>query len=315
MNAKIEDKFIQVLSVFGTLIGLFSAVYTAVTSKEGTFNVVVSVLLFVLFLAIIVFFRFYKKAFVDIYSICSSMALNNRLQSLREVILIRHRETQDDTNKYRVDQAYFEYVIKKSDANSYDIDYIISFDLLKPWFMRRKQSAGHRTLTFFIITLGAAPENFAAEISGNAASGNSDAVKIIPVIQNATGRGESGSTEKAYAGLYKVITILPQNIEKGTHIEFKYSIRGQIKTDQTKHSFTLIPQNYSSKINKMAIKIRSEGVHIHHPELQRYGADGRFEIAESFVQKREEISEYDVFLVPMMKSAYSIQFDLPQIQH
>ncbi len=296
-------------------------------------NIAFSILMFIALMALISAFNYNKKKYVDLYAVCSSMALNNRLQSLREIILIKHREMMGNNNRYKIENAKFHYILSQSkeDKNAYDIHYSMSFKLIKPLFMRR--SINNRTFRFFIITLEASPKNFKSKIITNKNISAQNSIKTIKCAKNNyTIRGESGSREKSYSGLYDIITVIPPDIAKKKCIEINisYDILGQIKKTQDKHSFTIIPHNYSSKIKRLEVRVQNNAIEIDNLELQRYGINEEFEIAELFIpceptsplcgnsreasieSTTEDIYEHYTLIKPNMASAYSVQFDLPK---
>ena len=331
MNERLTNKFINAVSYLGTILGLYQAIQAI--KDQQCFKIIVSVALTLVFVLLLIFFHQNKKKYVDLYAVCNSMSLNNRLQSLREMILIKHREIIDNDNKYRIKNAKFYYILSqsKTDENAYDLHYSISFKLCKTWLMRK--STRDRTLRFFAITLSAAPQNFTSEIiTESEMSVESYSTVIECAKKNYTTRGESGSREKGYAGLYEIITVIPRDIAKKKQIEirFSYDIFGQIKKEQDKHSFTIIPRNYSTQINEFEIRVQTKNVPIDNLELQRYGISGEFEVAELFIPCEptnllfepsreicvgaigEDTCEHHVLVKPDMNSAYSIQFDLPK---
>lgn len=331
MNEKLTNKVVSVISLIGTFLGAFQTVEMIIDKQRS--NIVPSVILTLAFALLFIFFHNSKKKYVDLYAVCNSMSLNNRLQSLREIILIKHREIIGNDNKYRIKKAKFYYTLSQSkiDSNAYDLHYSISFKLCKTWLMQR--CTKDRTLRFFAITLSASPKNFTSEIITEAEipiEGQSTIVECAK--KNYTTRGESGSNEIEYSGLYEIITVVPPDMAKKKHIEirFSYDILGQIKKSQDKHNITIIPRNYSTRVDEFEVVVQTKNVQIDNLELQRYGINGEFEIAELFIPCKfsnfpcelsyknieknidEEIHEHYAFVKPNMSSAYSIQFDLPK---
>lgn len=335
MNTKIANWIISTISFAGTIIGIVQA--TFLTPKQEKLQIIISVSIAVIFALIFIFFYFTKKKYVDLYSVCSSMACNNRLQSLREFILIRHRAAHGNDNRYRIKKAKLNYTIfpSKEIPNCYDIHYTIAFKLLKPWYIPwfMMKSTKNRTLRFFIITLAAYPQNLVARIFTEKSLPNDNNILTTECTKkNSTVRGESGSNEKTYSGLYEIISVIPKDIAKNRQIEitFTYDIVGQIKAEQNKHSFTIVPSNYSRKIHELEVNVQFGNMIIDNLEFQRYGIDGEFEIAELFVPCEsksssdfdyipapvgvtiKDIHRYYTSIVPMMNSVYSVQFDLPK---
>lgn len=328
LNEKLTNKFINALSCVGTILGLHQAIQAIM--DQQCLKSVVSIGFTLGSVWVLIFFHYNKKKYVDLYAVCSSMSLNNRLQSLREMILIKHREIIGNDNKYKIKNAKFYYILSQSETNenAYDLHYSISFKLCKTWFMRK--CTRDRTLRFFVLTLSSAPQNFIAEIiTESEMSVESYSTIIECAKKDYTTRGESGSKEKVYSGLYEIITVIPQDIAKKKQIEirFSYDVLGQIKKAQDKHSFTIIPRNYSTKINKFEVRVQTKNIPIDNLELQRYGISGDFEIVELFIPCEptnllfessgeetivEGASEHYALVKPDMNSAYSIQFDLPK---
>lgn len=329
LNEKWTNRFINTISCIGTLFGLWQSI-RAIKDQQRC-ELILSTVFMILFTLVIIFFNYNKKKYLDLCAVCNSMSLNNRLQSLRELILIKHRELNGEDHKYKIKNAKFYYILSpsKESKDTYDIHYSISFELCKPWFISRDSKSC--TVRFFAITLATSPQNFISEIVSRNEQITEKCSTIIKCAKkNYTIRGESGSKEKIYSGLYEIITVIPPDIAKKKQIElrFSYDILGQIKKEQNKHSFTIIPHNYSSKMNKFEVRIQTSNMHIDNLELQRYGINGEFEIAELFIpcEITEHVSEmsnkiatgnvargdqaYYTLVKPDMNSAYSVQFDL-----
>lgn len=304
MNSKLTDKFITITSVIGTIISIVQLFRPDISNRCP------AILVIILFASVFLVFHKTKKSFADIYTICSCMALNNRLQSLRELVMVKYNELLSNCNKFHIHNACFRFHLTPSLISSdiYDVHYLINFELARPLFCGK--SVNNYTIKFFVITLEASPEDFKTEISIN----NASFQKIESVLHNITTHGESGSKVKQYSGLWEITTVLPRNISRHDKIaiRFLYDVRGQIKKNQEKHSFTLIPKNYSSKIRQVEIVLSTRDIQITRPEFQRYAPNGDFEIATSFFRDETEPSCLTASIRPIMDSAYSIQFDLPQ---
>lgn len=311
----------SVISFFGTLAGLAQTIQ--VFMDPGDNNIVIPMILTIMFLALTILFSQSKKEFVDLYTVCSSVALNNRLQTLRELVMIQHREMMIKNHRYKINKAKFEYKLtqSKTDKMSYDLHYDISLDLTRPYLMRK--TTKNRTLRFFAITLAAGPSNLKAKFrdvsSSSGRCGHDDSVSVICVAKDCTTRGESGSNEKIYSGVYEFIVVLPDGYEKKNCINLtvSYDIFGQIKKDQGKHSFTIIPLNYGYKISELEVRVYTEDVKIRELEFQRFGVNGEFEIPALFEPVREtpaagNIQKFYSSIKPMKNSVYSVQFVLPE---
>lgn len=324
MNENYTTKFVNIISCVGTIYSLYQAVYSIKNQRYP--EIVFSFAFTVAFILLLVLFNHNKKKYVNLYAVCSSMSLNNRLQTLREMILIMHRESIGHSNKYRINSAKFKYVISPSQisADAYDIHYVICLDLHKPRFLHNNTIK--RTLRFFIITLATAPQHFITKIT----TANNE-MSVCSSQKEYTIRGESGSKEKAYSGLYEIVTVIPREIIKTKghqiHLKYSYNVFGQIKKSQQKHSFSIIPRNFGLKIKKIEVYIQTRDIQIRNLELQRYCVDEKFEIAESFVpcnpsdfppdilegspNALENTCGYYTSIQPNIHSAYSVQFDLP----
>lgn len=326
VNAKYTTKFVNTISCVGTIYSLYQAVCGIKHQKYS--EILFSLAFTIAFIILLLLFNYNKKKYVDLYAVCSSMSLNNRLQTLREIILIMHRQSIGNDNKHKIDNAKFTFVISPSQisADAYDIHYVICLDLHKPCFLCNNTIK--RTFRFFIITLATAPQHFISKITAN-----NDEMTVYSSQKEYTIRGESGSKEKAYSGLYEIVTVIPSKMikRKGRQIQLQYTydVLGQIKKAQDKHSFTIIPRNFGVKIKKIEIYIQTKNMQVSNLELQRYGNDEKFEIAELFIPYKpfcllSNISEgssskvlensygYYTSMYPNIHSAYSVQFDLPK---
>ena len=144
-------------------MGLYQAIQAI--KDQQCFKIIVSVALTLVFVLLLIFFHQNKKKYVDLYAVCNSMSLNNRLQSLREMILIKHREIIDNDNKYRIKNAKFYYILSqsKTDENAYDlhcIQYRSSY--VKHGLCENLQEIA--LCVFLLLRCQLAPQNFTSEI-------------------------------------------------------------------------------------------------------------------------------------------------------
>ena len=326
MNAKYTTKFVNAISCVGTIYSLYQVLYEI--KHERYPEILSSVAFAIAFIVLLLLFNYNKKKYLDLYTVCSSMSLNNKLQTLREIILILHRQSIGKDNKHKIDNAKFTFIVSPSQTSedAYDIHYVIHLNLQKPFLPYNNTMK--RTFRFFIITLATAPQHLISKVTAN-----NDEITVYSSHKEYTVRGESGSKEKAYSGLYEIVTVIPHEILKKARsqiqLKYSYDVLGQIKKAQDKHSFTIVPRNFGSKIKKIEICVQTENMQVNNLELQRYGTDEKFEIAELFVpynpsyslsnipvgtscKKAENIHVYCTSMKPNIHSAYSVQFDLPK---
>ena len=308
MNKKIFEKFIFSISILGTIIGLVQTLVELLV-RRGSLEFWCALLLFVALVTTSIYLYKLKAKFVDTVSICSVMALNNGLQALREAILIQDRRLKENYFTGKIAEAKFFYTISPSmgNMNSYDVHYFIEFKINKGFRLK------NRTFQFYVISLAAEPQNLVTRV---VTDGCEQLVKSSK--KNCTIKGESGNAERMYAGLYEIITVIPQNLieEKEIKIDYSYDVIGQIKAVQEKHNFVIIPENYSRKIKKMEVRVKGDQVQLENLELQHYGRDTTFEIAEPFFLHKSELDSGNCIFytstVPDMSAAYMIQLDLPK---
>lgn len=335
MVRKLAERFIGGISLLGTLAGLAQTILSFIPGhSKGFFYPILSVIVFIFFLIMSIYIIRSKNRFVGLYDICSFVSLNNKLQTLREIIFIQYRDLTKKTHQNKIRQASLHYTLKESemDPDSYDLHYKLSFDISRARFW--KNSIRNRTFRFYIITLAAAPANFMATVtdttgrrrrigsSGHDAEGMRAAPEfsiVECVKKDCTIRGESGSNEKEYSGLYEVIAVPPSLFSKAKRINitYEYDVFGQIKKTQNKHSFTIIPRNYGNKISSLDVHIRTEHVPISDIEFQCFKSDTDFSIPELFIpdgNPNENAAVQQGFALtakPNMNAVYSVQFSLP----
>ena len=334
MNRKLTEQFISIISILGTLAGLAQIILSLLSPKiPQNMNLTILAIIGFLLLLLSVYVLRSKKQFIDLYDIVSFIALNNRPQTLQEIIFIQYRKLMKKTHKNKMDLVVLHYSLKEgeNDHNSYDLHCKLSYDISRPRFC--KNSIKNRTLRFYIITLATLPANFRTKITKmtdrdreiSYSGHQTEDMQVIPectvecVKKNCTTSGESGSNEIEYSGLYEITTVLPPSFSKVSrlNITYDYAVIGQIKKTQKKHSFTIIPSNYGNKISSLDVRVSTEYVPISDVEFQCYKRDTGFSIAELFIQddslseKTAAHQEFSLTTKPNMNAVYSVQFTLP----
>lgn len=78
VNEKLTNRVVNLISLIGTILGL-NDIIQAIKDQQWN-NIVAPIIIFLAFILVLIFFHHDKRGYVDLYAICNSMSLNNRLQ-------------------------------------------------------------------------------------------------------------------------------------------------------------------------------------------------------------------------------------------
>ena len=318
MNEKIFDKLFGWLGAIGTIDILLNTFFTLSSSSISDDNkpIVVAITNFVFIIIILSFFYFYKKKFVNLYTILNTIAHNNKLHTIREMVMIQYKEICNDQNHYQIKKAEFKYTLipaKNDDCEPnnkklyYDVDYNLSFQLQTPFI--RKLSFKERLFKFFaIIETG----NIEIKEASFKEDGNVEQF-FMPIFHQSTISGKSLDKNKDFAGLYEVTLQLPPNIKRKESLmcNVNYTVRKNINSNLDVYSFVIIPNNYGKTIQGLGISLIDKSKSIQQLELIQADTSGEIKIVSTFKMKENENQKeyqltYENFK-PDMKTIYFIQ--------
>lgn len=318
MNNKILDKLVSWLSIL-------AFVYTITTSglirfpwsqpindflnklNEDSVRIVVAFSM----LLLIIFFLLYKKSYVDLYETLWTMAENNKLHPIRARVIVTYKYLKNRKNRFKIKKAHFTYKVLSKNTKAVDVAYDLEFEIKPDWWRILLQKIHRRNFSFYIIT------NDTSELDVCECSlqlNNEERQPLSPVIHDVTTKGQGEDRIRKYSGLNEVTFCYPLKIRYGDILTYRFSYicRDNLSIDEVRHSFVIIPENYSTKIDEIDIEVKSECVKLDKLELQKfYKRD--IVIASLFKRMEEEklISSYRLAekIKPQKESCYFIQFD------
>lgn len=327
MNRKIFDFIILILSAVGAVYAVFDQLIDIgfdvffewllqqtqwlipglVPLTEPYLKMAIR-LVFVALVLLLVFFL--KKTFTDLFTVLYSMAKNNKLHTLRELVMITHDRKAGKHNKFHIKEGEFVYRISRSESSdgdeptTYDVRYTLSFTLSKPWYIR--MTPQNRFFRFYLICDSEnAPTDDTTQVLVDKINQG-----IAAVIDKVTVRGESGDQIEEFSGLRQAKMVLPPHIHRKSKIkvDVSYDIKSNINRLDKMYNFVIIPSNYGKKMRRMKIKIETPDTKVFCPELQFTGWDGAWETVEYLLPSGAD--SYETEIQPNMKSAYFVQFHL-----
>ena len=318
MNSKILDKLVSWLSIL-------AFVYTITTSglidfswsqpindflnklNEDWIRIVVAFSM----LLLIIFFLLYKKSYVDLYETLWTMAENNKLHPIRARVIVTYKYLKNRKNRFKIKKAHFTYNVLSKNTEGVDVAYDLEFEIKPGLLSILLEKINRSNFSFYFIT------NDISQLDVNECSfqlNNEEKQFLSPVIHDVTTKGRGEDRIRKYSGLNEIVFCYPPKIRYGDVLTYRFSYicRNNLSIDEVWHSFVIIPENYSTKINEVDIEVKSECANLDKLELQRfYKRD--IVIASSFKRTEEEklTSSYRLAekIKPQKESCYFIQFD------
>lgn len=134
-----------ILGVFG-IAALFLDVFQLINGFNADFkwNVIITIASVSLTFLILLYLFLYKKKIISTFQLLKTLCHENKLHTLREVIMTVERNQSKYEYKPKIKSAYFKYTLEDnlSVPDNYDVIYEITFELynkiLFPLFHRRK---------------------------------------------------------------------------------------------------------------------------------------------------------------------------------
>lgn len=296
MNDNYINRIIQVISVIGTAITI--AQFAPLRDEVKVLIICVTAIFFIIALFLV---AFSKRSFVGMYSVLSTMSLNNKLHTIREYILISKDVFQRRIRNSRpIKEGRFEYCIKPSSdsLDYYDVDYKLEFDFKKPTKISHDDAILH---FYFIVERGDIKNPYMILTTSQ---DEKKRMKFSP--KHPTMRGISEDTSDAFAGLYEAsLNVLPddKNIEIKSII-VEYSVKHHIDSSNNQYDFSIVPRNYAQKIERIEVTVKGEGIPIEMPEI--WCASPQTTSCKAY-QMGVEGEKYVVKLFPDMNAAYFVQ--------
>ena len=334
LNNKIFEKVLNIISVVTAIdiltdllkdLSIFEII-TRVVPLFNTNNANLSQIngviksLFIIIILIGVFF--YKRSFVDLYSVLNQMSQNNKLHPVREKVMTTYKILTSGYNPFKIDQMNFTYTIrpsklyisgnKKFDVQ-YDIDFIFTISKFSLFLANKRK----KDFTFYVIA--DADNNLKLQRCFYKLATEPHETDFFPTIHDVTRLGSSGDRIKRFSGLEEFTLAYPLSISNNKetiHYHISYLCSENLQTRDKKYSFTIIPDNYSNKVKNIDIYIDDISNSLTDLELQEFDGGpspknaGVFSFSHLTDNGREFTKYHLTFgsIKPNMSSVYFVQF-------
>lgn len=318
MNSKIFDGAMSLVGALGAADFLFQVMtdwdfqnFLADGNIQILKNQGIKLVLIIFIILVILSF---KKRYADLYSMLYAMAVNNKLHTIREMVMIEYNYLKKRSNFYKIERAKFQYRVSPSAGSEqgevrYDIGYSLHFDLQKPLF-RRADSEKCRFRFYAIIEKGK-KENVRASVTLDGQE-----TTVEPIFQQATINGFGLDQIRAYYGLYEIIVQLPADVKRNSRLScsLSYYVRENVGEEMDLYVFTIVPRNYGPFMKEFEIELIEDGARLDEIALQKTDISGELDFESTFSQDGDGTAGERVYrltngtLKPDMKAAYFVEF-------
>lgn len=199
-----------------------------------------------------------KRLIIDTFDILKTLVENNKLQTLREVVMVANRQYEKTGNMCNIENAIFRYTLEPNSSSSYfDVHYEISLTI-------NKCNKNNSIIKFYAI-LDTTGKNYNKDIpvliSITWNNGQSSVVfETLPKSVTI-----SGLAHISYcSGLYEISFQIPQNCMKSIKtmpIECKisYCIQDTVllkdENGYQEYNFVIVPANYGKQMNTCNVEV------------------------------------------------------------
>jgi len=298
MRKKIIGNVIEIISFIGSIVTISQVLIAETYSWKF---IVLSGMIFCLFIVIIVFSCIQGNQLANLFSLILNMALNNKLHSLRELLMvIRDQRKFKIQNNLKIKKLELKYQISEfRENNSFlNVHYSLNFD-----FLKGLQKPFH----FYFICEKGNLENTIAEIWTQ--NGTRKNVEFCPKLSTISGKTHDHSTE--FSSLYEVtINISSDKNEIIKSLKIEYDIIDHINCNDSQYDFVIVPQNYGKNIDEVEINILSKNNLLRTPELWQINSEEDAICSEQLEILHSKNKCYIKKFKPKMKSIYFVQFSI-----
>lgn len=345
MNSKIGDKMLTIISAVAVIDLIASLIdsnflsfiwktlglkYFGIWVKDAlSFFEQYGIYTFlkVLFVAaILVAVILYKRSYVNLYAVLKQMSENNKLHTVREKVMATYKRLTRGHNPFSIESAKFIYrIVPAMDENGlriqgrYDVEYVLEFII--PMIRWKMLFANLRKRSFQFYAIVENEKGYDIQECFYQEDG-SERRHFQSVWRDVNRFGSGGDFIPRYSGLQEITFPLPKHIAKNNRV--KYSIRylcreGLIAKD-LKYCFSIIPDNYSSKIKKMEMMVEDTCQAIKKIELQEFDGEeirtptafvkAKLEETSGKMASTENLNQYKFLFGPMKPEMNSVYFIL-----
>lgn len=264
MQRKLLDKVIIIVSTVGLLQGILSFVQNVLLNSGNTNvkNRVVLNIIVIIYMAFIIYFIFYnKKYIINNFQQLKLLVENNKLQTLREVIMLVNKKYEKKSNLYSIHKAEFVYELCKNDTpNYYDVIYKIKLDIRCFRIIKKDNTTFHCYAILDSINPSLVEET-SIKILLKYNYGKELEFEVIPQSVTTSGMDHIANC----TGLYEIIFDIPENKRPyfrswSVNCIISYVIKKNIllheeDKGQQEYNFVIIPYNYGKTMKKCSVEV------------------------------------------------------------
>lgn len=139
MRKRILDNILTIGSCLSIVTSIGIIVQNIIDWKRNLI-LVFSEIMAIFFISVLIHEIYYRKKFLlDTFEILKNLVLINKLQTLREVIMVANDRFEQNENKYKIKEACFSYKINKNELENYNIEYTIKLNINKILFFLKQK--------------------------------------------------------------------------------------------------------------------------------------------------------------------------------
>lgn len=269
MKRKLLDNaltFISGLCVIDIIYTFIEEIRSSIITRSFNISTLKIVITLCLFFFIIYSIYLEKRLLIDTFDILKTLVLNNKLQTLREVVMVANRQYEKKENNFNISKAAFRYTLIPTNScyDEFDVKYEITIlidKLLLPLLERKKN---HNTMKFYaIFDIDNKDTINNIVVSVLLQSNNLDeSIQIDVLPHSVTKYGIDQIT--SCTGLYEIEFQIPEHWLKKirkhpVNCTISYYIKRNFKlgtnTDENAYNFVIMPANYGKHIENCFIEI------------------------------------------------------------
>ena len=268
MRKRILDNILTIGSCLSIVTSIGIIVQNIIDWKRNLI-LVFSEIMAIFFISVLIHEIYYRKKFLlDTFEILKNLVLINKLQTLREVIMVVNDRFEQNENKYKIKEACFSYKINKNELENYNIEYTIKLNINKILFFLKQKVKRCSIASFYVIL--DVPKNMNNNIIHIKLENNQDETNkkgeilefdVLPYF--ITDISNSDHIAASY-GLYKIDFQIPEKwlqcvVKNHFECTISYNIYDNIlkenNNENLKYNFIILPRNYGKHMKQCRVNI------------------------------------------------------------
>lgn len=256
-----------------------------------------------------------KHQIVKVYDMLCTMARNNKLHPIRQIVMIWYKKIHHEMNKVRIEKIKFVYDVSENEISrepkgerTLNVEYQLHFQVKET---KKLYFGGKICFAFYMICENGDPQNVKLVYR----MGGQEFTDRDVLVEAVTLNGESGDRMREFAGLYEMKVFLTDEMACKRRIDFSvsYEVEDHIFDKNPNYSFVIVPLNYSDHVKEIEIEL--PGISrdlVHNLSVQEVDEKERFYDWNTF-RKSGDTYVLNEPLKPDKYASYFIQFDLENI--